>query len=237
MVQHFWIVRWDLQGAAPQVRETLPHPNVHLVFEPGRTRIHGIHSGRFTRVLEQHGAVFGIKFRPGAFRPFLQRPVSTLRNRSVSLQEVFGIAGAPLEASLFAQEDDARQAGIAEAFLGARLPPVDDDVTLVGEMVDGICADRGITTVEHLLARWPMSRRRLQRLFNEYVGIGAKWVVNRYRMHEALERLARGGAADWAGLALELGYFDQPHFIRDFKALVGCTPTEYMGRFPPPAKP
>ena len=54
-----------------------------------------------------------------------------------------------------------------------------------------------------------------------------KWVIRRYRLHEALERVNAGHRVDWAALAAELGYFDQAHFIRDFKALVGRTPAEY----------
>jgi AraC-like DNA-binding protein len=230
VVQHFWIVRWDLPGGASQLRETLPHPNIHLVLQPGRTRIQGIVSRRFTTTLEGKGGVFGIKFRPGAFRPFLRRPVSALRDRSLPLREVFGAAGETLEASVFAQTDDRAQVVVAEAFLAAHLPPADPQATLAGEMVDRIAADRQLTSVDDLLTDWPMGKRTLQRLFNDYVGIGAKWVVNRYRLHEALERVPAGGGVDGARLALELGYFDQPHFIRDFKAMVGCTPAEYAQR-------
>jgi AraC-like DNA-binding protein len=68
----------------------------------------------------------------------------------------------------------------------------------------------------------------LQRWFNEYVGVGPKWVINRYRLHEAIERLAGDLPVDWTQLALELGYFDQAHFIRDFKALVGVPPAAYV---------
>lgn len=227
LIQHFWIVRWDLRGLAPQVRETLPHPNIHIVFEPGRTRIQGIHSGRFTRVLEEQGGVFGVKFRPGGFRPFLGRPVSDLRDRSLALKEVFGSTAAELEADLFAHHDDAGQLAVVERFFAPRLPPDDPEVARVAEIADAIAIDRDITTVEQVLERWGIGKRTLQRLFNDYVGIGPKWVINRYRLHEAIERLAEGGAVDWARLALELGYFDQAHFIRDFKALVGRSPAEY----------
>ena len=72
-----------------------------------------------------------------------------------------------------------------------------------------------------------MSARTLQRLFRRYVGVGPKWVLQRYRLHEAAERIADGYDGDWAALALDLGYFDQAHFIKDFKALVGCSPAEY----------
>jgi AraC-like DNA-binding protein len=73
-----------------------------------------------------------------------------------------------------------------------------------------------------------LSKRPLQQLFNEYVGVGPKWVINRYRLHEVIERMAAQGPVSWTELALELGYFDQAHFIRDFKALVGCSPAAYM---------
>lgn len=227
VVQHFWIVRWDLRGCEPQVRETLPHPNIHITFDADGARIQGIHSGRFTRVLQGQGGVFGVKFRPGAFRSFLHRSVSTLRDRSLPLRDVFGAAAEVWQADLSAQPQDEAQVGTAEHFLAVRLPPIDPDVARVGEIVDTIAVDREITTVEQVLERWSIGKRTLQRLFNDYVGIGPKWVINRYRLHEALNRLAEGGDVDWVQLALELGYFDQAHFIRDFKALVGRPPAEY----------
>jgi len=116
-------------------------------------------------------------------------------------------------------------------FLAARLPTIGEDVEHVGRIVDEIAADRSVNTLDDLVARWRLGKRALQRMFNEYVGIGPKWVINRYRMHEALERVEQGGEVEWARLALELGYFDQAHFIRDFKALVGYPPAEYSRRY------
>lgn len=72
-----------------------------------------------------------------------------------------------------------------------------------------------------------VSKRTLQRIFSQYVGVGPKWVIKRYRLHEAADQLAGGNVVDWPRLALDLGYFDQAHFIKDFKAMVGRTPTEY----------
>jgi hypothetical protein len=169
-----------LRGHGPRRPETLPHPNVHLVLEPGRTRIQGVHTGRFTRVLAGEGGVFGIKFRPGGFRPFLGRPVSTLRNRSAAFCDVFGPGAARLESEIFAHREDAAMLELAERFFAARLPPPDPDVDRIGEIVDGVAADCGITTVEQVAERWQFGKRTLQRLFNEYVGVGPKWVINRY---------------------------------------------------------
>jgi AraC-like DNA-binding protein len=229
LVQHFWSVRWDLRGMRPQLRETLPHPNVHLVFEAaGGSRVHGIHSGRFTTRLEGCGGVFGVKFRPGGLRPFLGFPVARLRDRSLPPETVFDADVALLEHEVLTAEDDDHRTAAVERYLLARVPPPDPQVARAGDIVDAIAAEPGITTVDQLLERWQMGKRSLQRLFNEYVGVGPKWVINRYRLHEALERLAQGGDVDWVRLALDLGYFDQAHFIRDFKALVGRTPGEYL---------
>jgi AraC-like DNA-binding protein len=73
--------------------------------------------------------------------------------------------------------------------------------------------------------------RSLQRLFAEHVGVSPKWVLRRYRLHEAVARAQGGEALDWAALAQELGYFDQAHLIADFRALVGWTPASYARRY------
>ena len=57
--------------------------------------------------------------------------------------------------------------------------------------------------------------------------MGPKWVIRCYRLHEVAERLSDGKAVNLAELALDLGYFDQAHFIKDFKTIVGVTPADY----------
>src|SRR5262245_28629275 len=90
-VEHYWLIDWDLRGQSPYVQETLPYPSVHLVFEPGRTRIYGVITGKFARRLEGQGHVFGVKFRPGAFYPFLKAPISCLTDTEFGLGDAFGI--------------------------------------------------------------------------------------------------------------------------------------------------
>jgi AraC-like DNA-binding protein len=225
-VQHFWIETWDWDGAAPQHREVLPHPCVHLVFVPGRSRIFGVQLGRFIRELRGRGCIVGVKFRPGAFYPFLHRPVSGIANTSLPLEGLF-VGAADAEREVFASSDDAEMIDVASRFIAARLPRPDPAVGMACRIVEAVAADKGITRVEHILARWGIKERTLQRLFTRYVGASARWVIKRYRVYEALERLHSNEYSDWAHLALELGYFDQAHFINDFRKLVGCTPVDY----------
>jgi len=95
------------------------------------------------------------------------------------------------------------------------------------EAVARILKGPSLLRAEQVAAASGLTLRSLQRLFSDYVGIGPKWVIQRYRLHEAIARLDEGERVDFARLALDLGYADQAHFIRDFKALVGRTPREY----------
>lgn len=227
LVEHYWYVRWDLRGLAPQFQATLPHPNVHLVIERGAARVYGVHTGRFERRLEGLDFAFGIKFKAGGFHPFLQSPVAALANRSLPAHAVFGAAGLALAPAVIAGADVAAMAAAAEAFLLARPHRPDANVAHASMLVAAIAGDLGITSVERLLATAALDKRALQRLFQKYVGVGPKWVIQRFRLHEAIARLQRQTPADWAALAQELGYFDQAHFGRDFRALVGQSPAEY----------
>jgi AraC-like DNA-binding protein len=85
-------------------------------------------------------------------------------------------------------------------------------------------ADLRVTDVA---AEHGVSARTLQRLFRRHVGVSPKWVLQRYRLHEAAERMASGEATDLAALALDLGYADQAHFGNDFRRYVGVPPTAY----------
>ena len=227
-VEHFWSVQWDLRGLAPERAETLPHPSVHMIFERHvGARIAGVASRKFTRVLEDEGGVIAAKFTPGGFFPFAGRPVSRFTDATVSLRDVFGAEGDLLERDVLAGPTDESSITVIETFLRKRLPPLDEDAIRIAEIVYAVAADRGVLKVEHLVERYKVNKRTLQRLFAKYVGVSPKWVIQRYRLHEAAERLASGDSVGQSALAVDLGYSDQAHFVRDFKALIGTSPAAY----------
>lgn len=256
LVEHYWFVAWDLRGEEPFLQETLPHPAVHWVTEQGRSAVHGIAPRRFTRLLAGRGHVFGVKFQPGGFHPYFGAPVLPLAGRQLSLEAAFGPEGAPLERCMASLDVAAGAVGAAgtaaavaeaapsaplaerlapladaaEEFLLAHLPPPDPRLPLVQDLVRQAMEDRAITRAEQLAARGGLQLRTLQRLFARYVGARPKWVIQRYRLHEAVEQAAAGGAVDWARLALDLGYCDQAHLVRDFRAKVGQPPADFVRR-------
>jgi AraC-like DNA-binding protein len=227
LVEYHWTVRWDLRGRGPYVQPLLTEPVVHLAIERARSVVVGVATGSLTRLLEGHDWVFGIKFRPAGFRPLLGSAVAALTNRTVGLSAIFGADGEAMAERIRALHDDVRMARAAEEFIHARRVPPDPMVPVVNDIVVRITEERQITRVADVVNRTGIGERRLRRLFAEYVGVHPKWVIQRYRLHEAAERLASDEGVDLAALALELGYFDQAHFARDFRAIVGRPPASY----------
>ncbi|MFG2649733.1 DUF6597 domain-containing transcriptional factor [Streptomyces sp. NPDC048436] len=231
-VEQYWLIDWDL--SEPYASHIVPHPSVNVVFQalPGQepfAEVAGIGLGLFTQKLEGRGRVCGVKFRPGGFRPFApSEPVSTWTGRRLlPLDEVFAeVPGGALEAVLSPDEEHARVAAL-DAFLLGIGPAPDPQADLATALAERIRTDRTIRRVGAFAQAEGVSVRALQRLFAAYIGVGPKWMILRYRIHEALERAEADTAVDWAELAFSLGYADQAHLVRDFTATVGVPPTAY----------
>ena len=227
-IEHHWLILWDLTGRPPYVQHNLSHPTQHLVLNPQeRTGIFGLATGRFTYVLEHSGRVLGTKFRPGAFHGFHRRPVSELTDRVVPIETAFARNNDDLVAEFVALNDPLGMAERIEELLRATLPPLDPRANKARQLVELIERSPELVSVAALADMAATTTRSLQRLFDTYVGAGPKWVIDRYRMIEAVEALNRGEAFNLADLAARLGYFDQAHFSRSFQALTGHAPGQY----------
>ncbi|WP_093875522.1 helix-turn-helix domain-containing protein [Streptomyces sp. TLI_105] len=243
-LEHYWLIDWELPE--PYASHLVPHPSVNVVFQrygqPGApaaeasasAEVSGVGLGLFTQKLTGVGRVCGVQFRPGGFRPFAPAwPVSTWTGRRVPLGEVFpdehvdGDEGIGTPAAVLSPDDDHARVAALDAFLLAHGPEPDPAAGQAMELVDLIRSDRTVRRVSRLAAASGLSARSLQRLFAGHVGVGPKWVILRYRFHEALERAESAAEADWAALAAELGYSDQAHLVRDFTATIGVPPTAY----------
>ncbi|WP_326705195.1 helix-turn-helix domain-containing protein [Streptomyces cyaneofuscatus] len=239
-LEHYWLIDWDLDQ--PYAAHVVPHPSVNLVLQryeagesarerAGYAEVAGIGLGLFTRKLTGRGRVCGVQFRPGGFRPFApEHALSDLTGCRIDAAEVLRTPP-PVGAVLDPADEDARVAAL-DACLLALEPRPDPQATLAMELADRVRTDRSVCRAGQLARDAGLTPRSLQRLFSAYVGVGPKWVILRYRIHEALERAESDPAVDWARLAADLGYSDQAHLVRDFTATVGVPPTAYAA--PPP---
>ncbi len=226
-VDWYWVIHWDLRGQEPHTQEVLTYPCVQFVVEENASGVFGLTSGKFSRRLTGKGRVIAAKFRPGGFYPYMQSSISALTDQQVPLGNIFGAAGDDLERGILATDDDEQALTQMEQFLCERLPERDPNVALVNTIIDVVINDREMTRVDELVSRVHMSKRGLQRLFSQYVGISPKWVIQRYRLQEAVDQIIGTDVVNYTDMAQRLGYFDQAHFIKDFKMIVGVSPSEY----------
>lgn len=231
-VEFYWSVSWDLRGRAPYRAQVLAFPSINVSFERTATRTGGFVTGvcttKYVRELSGVGDTFAAKFRPGGFGAFTGIDVGALRDTAVALPEVLPDA-AELTEQVLSASDLSRQRGLVEAYFrraAADLAP-DANYRLLLHIVAAMEADPDLTRVDQVTARFDIAVRTLQRLFRRYVGVGPKWVLRRYRLQDGAQLLAQGRSDDLAALALELGYFDQAHFSREFAREIGMAPLEY----------
>jgi len=237
-VERYWSVRWDLTGRPPFRSEVLSHPSVNVSVESGAyprfgfgmpaVLVHGVVTRRFTVDLTGAGRVTAVKFRPGGFTAFTGgRPG---RNTVEPLGRELGVPAERLLAEVLAPEDDDDRAAVLDAALVQRAPqPAGPYLDLLG-LVAAMIEDRQLVRVDQVAALGGLSVRSLQRLFAGYVGVSPKACLARYRLQDAAAAIDAGEVDDLAGLAASLGWFDQAHFSRDFRAVVGVTPSAYLQR-------
>jgi AraC-type DNA-binding domain-containing proteins len=226
-VRHYWSVIWDLRGREPYRQDVIPNPCVNLVAESGRIGLYGAASRKYTKRLEGQGRVFGVKFKPGGFYPYFKRPLTEITDGEADFASVMGVGGSALTEAVASAVPVADLIELTEKLLLSRLPEPDDTVAFVNDIVECAKARMDMTKVEQLCEAFGIHIRKLQRLFGQYVGVSPKWVIRLYRLQNAAEAIDRGIAPDWSRMSQELGYFDQAHFIKDFKTIIGVTPDEY----------
>jgi transcriptional regulator GlxA family with amidase domain len=97
--------------------------------------------------------------------------------------------------------------------------------------VQRICASiveqSGQVRIDDLAFQAGFSARQLRRLFLEQVGLSPKHFCRVIRFQRSLSRLPGRGRADWAQVAVDCGYYDQAHFINEFRQFSGYTPGEF----------
>lgn len=229
LVDYFWWVCWDTPE--PHEQEVVPRPVVHVSAErvgtTPRLLVHGVHPRMFRRRLEGAGHTVAAGFRPAGFRPFLRGDVGALEGREVPAGELLDLDDRPVAEEVLACERPEDGAAVLGRWL-ASLPREDDPlVAPLAELVERAEEDTSLVRAEQLADLAGVGLRTLQRRFRSHVGIGPKWVVQRFRLLDVVAAAHGDDDVDWAGLAVRLGYADQSHLIRAFTQLVGHPPAHY----------
>ncbi|WP_332700277.1 helix-turn-helix domain-containing protein [Devosia sp.] len=227
-IEHFWIIRWDGALGHYDSPEVMHRPYVDVFLSAQESGIQGTFRGKRTYSAAGSGRILGIRFRPGAFHAFWSGEMADLQDKVISLPQVFPWADAAGIRAILAQDDDA---AIAAMIAHLSPPPPDGTILLVNEIIAAVETDEGLHTVAAVAQAYGKSDRWLQQTFRDYLGIGLKWLIQRHRLLAAARQIRDSAEPDWVGIAYDLGYSSQQHFITDFKSVVGATPVQYKKGF------
>jgi len=226
---------WISEGyAPPHAQERLmPQPAMSLVitFNGNGATWCGVTGPRTESMMldtSQPFSVIGVSFKPGGGFPFFPMPAGELHNLTVPLDAVWGPrADAVCDALLEAESPDARFRILERALLASargrfdRHPAVRYAVAELGHRSHRRPVAR---VAEHI----GLSRRRFIEVFRNEVGLTPKTFSRVCRFQHVLGQVEHVADVDWTSVALDCGYFDQAHFIHDFREFTGVSPTIYL---------
>jgi AraC-like DNA-binding protein len=239
---------WFYQGAVPtHSRERLlPSGEIEIVFnlKDDRIRIHdrknvddllsfrgavlvGAQSEYFVIDTCQQQCVMGVHFRPGGAFPFLGLPADEVRDQHVSLETLWGAEAIDLRERLLEIPDVETRFHLLERFLLTRaLRPLETNAA-VAYAIKEFQRSRSVADV---CAQIGHSPKRFIAEFSAQVGLTPKLFCRIRRFQKLLGLVHTMHDVDWADVAIECGYFDQPHFIHDFRGFTGLSPSQYISK-------
>jgi len=174
--------------------------------------------------------VSGVRFRLGGLGAFVT-PLRPWTDATPHPRDVFGVDGERLERALADSLDVDAHAALYDAFFLERLS-VDGTYATFARALAALVADPAVS-LEGLAEAANVSPRHVERLFARHLGVAPKTLVRVVRFQRALHMLMKDPGVPLATVAAETGYFDQAHFVRDFKRMSGGLPRGYRGYFPP----
>ncbi|HKX73162.1 MAG TPA: helix-turn-helix domain-containing protein [Candidatus Saccharimonadales bacterium] len=225
-IDHYWIMRWELPAGESFTAEVIPSPYINLTFMREGPRITGVTTGKYTYDVVGKGVIVGAKFLPGGYYALSRQSAVEVTDAAIPAQSIFAAATSELNERILTASTDAEAIRMMEEILLAQLPEPDKYIALVQTIITDI-KQNDHPTVASVAQKFSISERRLQELFQLYVGVSPKWVLLRYRLLKATQMAMRPTEQSWTDIGIELGYSDQAHFINDFKRIIGQTPRQY----------
>lgn len=190
--------------------------------------------GQLTRPLEIKPTgttgIFSVRFHPNGFLPFASTPIKSMENTAVPLEKLFGLEGLKVEKEILEANSTEDRIARIEAFLINRLIETESIDGIVKSIVETILTANGQLSINALSKQTNINRRQLERKFSTAIGLSPKQLSKTIRLQATLKMLLNKNFTSLTALAHENDYYDQAHFIKDFKELTGFTPKEFYGK-------
>ena len=216
---------WSITARVPQPNYlVLPDGCVDVVFSPRiGLRVVGAMTAARAHALQVGDDFVGIRFQAGAAGRFLGVAPGELTDLSIPLEELWGTRGR----RLCEQLQDAPSASACAPLLAEQMRLRPGHPSAMERTIAALVARHGAADLDWLARQANLSPRQLRRRCRELTGLTPKQLGRILRFRRAVDLLSFGAGRGWAHLAVECGYYDQSHFIHEFRAFSGSTPAEY----------
>lgn len=192
--------------------------------------VSGPYAGPFVIDPSQHDSMLGVHFKPGGAFPFLGGVVSELSDTHVALETLWGASAIELRERLCAAPTPEVRFRLMEETLASHLCHAWKHHGAIPMALDMIGPSGLGESVADVARRIDLSQRRFIQVFSAQVGLTPKLFCRVLRFQQARMLAGRTAKPDWAQVAVDCGYFDQSHLIRDFRQFAGMSPSDYLRR-------
>lgn len=243
-VKCYWTLDFPREDT-PQMNTIIPDGTMKLIFHYGDLYWHHPENGdsflqprcfligQLTRpyVVEPAGntGTFVVRFHPNGFLPFATIPIKEMENTPVPLEQLYGKNGQELEQNILNANTTVERISIVEEFLLDRLTDLKTIDKIVKSIVDTILTANGQISVAEISKKNHIHRRQLVRKFSSAIGLSPKQLSKTIRLQAALKTLLTKKTSKLTELTYENEYYDQSHFIKDFREFTGYSPKEFYG--------
>jgi len=174
--------------------------------------------------------LIGVHFKPGGAFPFLGLPAGDLADTHVDLETLWGRSAVRLRERLCEARTSSERFQLLEDALLNRLRYGVEQHYAVLAALEVFGKNQSGPRVRDTARHLGLSQRRFIQVFKAEVGITPKLFSRIQRFQLARNSIQYNCSINWANLAVDFGYFDQSHFIRDFLEFSGLSPTDYINR-------
>lgn len=247
-IKHYWVLETEPSDGCVTER-VVPTANIELLFHyktpflvtsPNKatslqpqTLLSGFSNSFSDASTQGESGVIAVDFHPCGACNFFRFQLSEAQNQNIGLTDIFSNEVRAVEDQLCTLHTLKQRVEVVEQFLMSKLKPINPyDFQLIKHGVQLIIESSGNLQSPQLAEKLSVSTRNLERKFSTFVGVTPKQFAKVVRFHEVLNGLTNGSAHYLTEYAYNNGYFDQSHFIKEFKAFSGFTPSEYLKHYP-----
>lgn len=240
-VRCYWALEVAIGGPVDPYR-VIPQGCVELMFfyktpyadcRTGSSLPHTIITGQQSSYFDLQAlgdiGIFSVLFKPHGAKMFFERPLNEVTNLSVSLSDFVGSGASELEERVILAKTNADRVEILEAYLLERIREKElDECKRLAQVVNRVKELRGEISIEQMSYISCLGKRQLGRVFQKVVGMTPKQYLKIVRFQHVLDTKQLNPEINLTHLAFECGYYDQAHFVNDFKKITGYCPKNYF---------